>query len=813
MITIIIGNTKCKVANLTDPLVIKAIDMQLSYDVQGFKFMKVDNNWDGRYRLLTKNHYFPIGMLPAVEKILQVHGYKWSVMDNRGKLVYGGSQDIDQSSGFIPRDYQLEVVDAAWKHGSGIVRSATGCHRAGQNILMFDGSIKKVEDVIIGDKIMGPDSSSRTVLSLCRGKDRMVRIIPVKGEPFVVNKEHILSLKRTRRKSGDKLAGNIVDVKVSEYIKWNNHQKHIHKLFRVPVDFCNKVDLKIDPYFMGLFLGDDSAKHGPAEAASKEYSHDGSFEGDVGKNKTYEKVNKLRAALRDYNLIGCGADNKFVPMDYKTSSRMDRLEILAGILDSKGTMLSGGFNFISKSKSLSNDVAYIARSVGLAAYIKICKKEFCSDCIHGDYYRVSISGDCSIIPNRIRRKKARPRRQKKDVLVTGFKIEELDEELYYGFQVDSDNRYLLGDFTVTHNSGKSLMIAMITARFNVKTVIYVIGIELLYQMKETIERAYPSMKVGMVGDGHCDIQDITIATIWSAAAAFGKKAKLLDSDSTSHSKKKTKKAALKKEEVRSMVMNAEMMFIDECQYAASETVQLLHRQSQCARHRFLFSGTPWRDGGDDLLIEAVGGPKIYDLNATTLIRNGWLVQPKIYFLDVPTIRGVGKTYQEVYKNFVVENEVRNDLIVKSVHRLIEKNRKVLVLVTKIAHGKHLESLLEKDLRVSSLDGSNKTADRIGTIQDMKDGKLDVLIASKIFDQGIDIPELDALVLAGSGKSSARALQRVGRVIRRGKEGSNKKDAIVVDFFDNCKYLRDHTHVRNRIYSTEPGFRIIMPKRD
>jgi superfamily II DNA or RNA helicase len=92
---------------------------------------------------------------------------------------------------------------------------------------------------------------------------------------------------------------------------------------------------------------------------------------------------------------------------------------------------------------------------------------------------------------------------------------------------------------------------------------------------------------------------------------------------------------------------------------------------------------------------------------------------------------------------------------------------------------------------------------------MRNGELDVLVASKIFDQGIDIPELNSLVLAGSGKSSARALQRIGRVIRKGKD---KKDAIVVDFYDQCKYLREHSKARKNIYMTEPGFKIIMPKK-
>jgi superfamily II DNA or RNA helicase len=356
-------------------------------------------------------------------------------------------------------------------------------------------------------------------------------------------------------------------------------------------------------------------------------------------------------------------------------------------------------------------------------------------------------------------------------------------------------------------AGKTFVIAMMAARFNVKTVIYVIGIELLYQMKDTIEKAFPGIDVGIVGDGHCEIQDITVATIWSAASAFNQKVQLVDNDHTNDSARKNKK--LNKEIVRKMVREAEMIIVDECQYAASNTVQFLHKESVNARHRFLFSGTPWRDSGDDILIEAVGGPKFYDINATRLIKEGWLVQPKIYFLDVPPKRGIGKTYQEVYQNYIVENEDRNNLIVKATKKLIEGKRKALILVTKVDHGKHLLSLLKNELRVSSLDGRNRTADRLQAISDMRKGNLDVLIASKIFDQGIDIPELDSLILAGSGKSSARALQRIGRVIRK---GNNKKDAIVVDFYDQCKYLRDHSQARRKVYATEPGFKIIMPKK-
>ena len=247
---------------------------------------------------------------------------------------------------------------------------------------------------------------------------------------------------------------------------------------------------------------------------------------------------------------------------------------------------------------------------------------------------------------------------------------------------------------------------------------------------------------------------------------------------------------------------------DECQYAASETLQFLHRASVSAKHRFLLSGTPWRDSGDDILIEAVSGPKFCDVNATRLIKLDYLVPPDIHFINVPVMRGVGKKYHEVYKNYIVENDDRNDLIVKAARKLVKAGKRVLILVVRVQHGKILQDMFEEEFSIKFLDGAKSTKKRLEAIQDVKDGKIQILIASKIFDQGIDIPELDALILAGSGKSSGRALQRIGRVIRK---SPGKTRAIVVEFFYNCKYLRDHSEARIKVYKSEPGFNIKMPK--
>ena len=77
---------------------------------------------------------------------------------------------------------------------SGGALLSVGCHAAGQSILLYSGKTKKVEDIHTGELLMGPDSRPRRVLNLCRGEGKMFRIVPKKGEPFVVNEDHILSL-------------------------------------------------------------------------------------------------------------------------------------------------------------------------------------------------------------------------------------------------------------------------------------------------------------------------------------------------------------------------------------------------------------------------------------------------------------------------------------------------------------------------------------------------------------------------------------------------------------------------------------------
>jgi superfamily II DNA or RNA helicase len=241
------------------------------------------------------------------------------------------------------------------------------------------------------------------------------------------------------------------------------------------------------------------------------------------------------------------------------------------------------------------------------------------------------------------------------------------------------------------------------------------------------------------------------------------------------------------------------MLVHNCQHWAASTCQIVSDYCTNARYRFGISATPWRDMSDDILIDGCFGKQIADINASTLISKGVLVPPKIYFVHIKS--KMGGVFADVYKRGIVENMYRNNVIKNLAEKFIEEGRQTLILVRHISHGEILQEMIPGSV---FLHGSINNKNRQEAIKKMKDGKHMCVIASSIFDEGVDVKPLSALILAGAGKSPTRALQRIGRAIRS-YEG--KKDAIIVDFFDEMKYMKKHSQSRRKIYKTEPKFEI------
>ena len=140
------------------------------------------------------------------------------------------------------------------------ITSGHGCHAKGTKVLMFNGNNKNVEDIKVGDKLMGDDNTPRDVLSLARGREQMYRIRYSDNSYSDVNLNHTLALVRTQTKGKNK-AGELVRVKLCDYLKWSEEKKRVHTFYRRSIELPKK-DLLIDPYLLGLWLGDGDKNSG-----------------------------------------------------------------------------------------------------------------------------------------------------------------------------------------------------------------------------------------------------------------------------------------------------------------------------------------------------------------------------------------------------------------------------------------------------------------------------------------------------------------------------------------------------------------------
>lgn len=374
-----------------------------------------------------------------------------------------------------------------------VTNGGVACHGRDTPVLMFDGSIKMVQDVVVGDLVMGPDSAPRKVMKAHAGIGQMYRVLPKRGKAFTVNGEHVLSLKTTRA-LGSKKRKNVVvtNITVNEVLARGQTFIKNSFLYRAGVDFKHS-PVPIDPYFLGLWLGDGThcapsiTSADPETAAyltkftsrypqlclvvtpkpnNKASNYRLSLKSSVPHPKKQFgsgdwRRNPITDALRS---IGVWR-NKHIPQRYLVNDRETRLQVLAGLLDSDGHLDrrdgNKGFSIITNRPKLAANIEFLARSLGFATYAKIVVKKNTLTGASGKYHQMQIAGDVSEIPTKLSRKRAAPRvaiksngRGTKDVLRTGYAIEPIGYDEFFGFTLDGDHLYLLDDFTVTHNSGK-----------------------------------------------------------------------------------------------------------------------------------------------------------------------------------------------------------------------------------------------------------------------------------------------------------------------------------------------------------------------
>ena len=324
------------------------------------------------------------------------------------------------------------------------------CVEKGTPIIMYDGSIKKVEDIVEDDLLMGDDSTPRKVTSLARGFDKMYEVKQSCGNKYTVNSEHILCLKVNNYPSihynhkyntikwiennqfcVNKIKdlneaqlfyknilnnlltnNNVIEISIKDYLKLSNNKKKQMKGYRVPIEFKEQYT-PIDPYMMGYWLGTDN------------------------------KEDELLCETSDQ-----------IPHIYKCNSRNNRLKLLAGLLDSN-INISKNFSTLmitNNNKKLFDDILYLIRSLGIG--LKIINNN--SLYVFGK----EIEEIPLITPiKRLLGDKYNKIINHNNYLLSNIDVKYVRNDNYYGFTLDGNCRFLFGDFTVTHNTCTSIEIA------------------------------------------------------------------------------------------------------------------------------------------------------------------------------------------------------------------------------------------------------------------------------------------------------------------------------------------------------------------
>lgn len=316
------------------------------------------------------------------------------------------------------------------------------------------------------------------------------------------------------------------------------------------------------------------------------------------------------------------------------------------------------------------------------------------------------------------------------------------------------------------NSGKTEVISAIIKAINRKSLVVVHRKELLYQTADRI-RQRTDFPVGIVGDGNWDPDVITVGMVQT-----------LHSNDLDYWK------------------NNCTLIIDECHHVSSDQMMDV-LGTVPGLYRFGFSGTPLKyDVLADMKLISMTGDVLVDISNTYLIDEGYSAVPKVNMVTIEEDSDEywEMRYHDAYDELIVNNDSRNGWI-----RAICENNKgtVLIIVNMINHGHLLSKSIDGSVFVN---GSDDTEYRRSILEDMRSGKGGVYIATNIFDEGVDVPAVDTLIIAAGGRAKHRLLQRVGRGMRR-KEGDNVIN--IYDFIDDTnKYLLRHSESRVEVYEKE-----------
>ena len=343
-------------------------------------------------------------------------------------------------------------------------------------------------------------------------------------------------------------------------------------------------------------------------------------------------------------------------------------------------------------------------------------------------------------------------------------------------------------------SGKSFVIAELVRLFTAdrQTVLITVPtIDLLHQLTDNIHEyinlnGLSPIEIGKVGDGNYNFANVTVGIPQSLSNI---------------------------EKTAGYLRTVDVLIADEVHTCANATYAIVSNYAHHTGVRIGLSATP----SNNMFLTGFFGSRIIDIHESEMIGNNIIMEPHIRFLQAPkgfvpkgladnanriSVLPAGhryKTISQVYNRLIVNNNKRNELIVKTaVDRINLDIGPTILIVNKIkgedSHGEILKVLLaDKGYDLPIISGYISKKKREVILDNLRTNSIVGCIAGpKVLTAGISIPALSTIILCGAGKSDTEFIQRVGRLLRK-KEG--KERPVVIDFMDTQYWYSNQSYSR------------------
>ena len=665
----------------------------------------------------------------------------------------------------------------------GLIKLSCGggkCLGINTPILMYEGTIKLVQDIQINDKLMGDDSTPRNILSLARGREQMYKVIQEQGNDYVVNSSHILSLYNLK-------TNKIVDISIQDYLKLENicmdleqdsdktiltqnlMQKYMVKggLYGIKkvVEFEEK-KIELEPYFFGQFLINDYK-------ASDFYSD--------------QELDKININLYQFiiNIKLFDDNNINFPDEFKYNSLEIRKQLIAGIIETESSVFNEELNSIEiniNNQKILEELIFISQSIGLIT-IKNGNK-------------IILGGNnLGALPYKLNKHKIK---KTTFSFINYYNINVvplgLEEDDYYGFEIDGNKRFLLGDFTITHNTMLAIYLSWV---LGLKTLVVTHKEFLMDQWEKRIKQ-FSTAKIGRIRQNKIDVEgkDIVIGMLRSLST---------------------------KDYPADILHQFGLVIYDEVHHTGSRVdSQALLKTS--AEYTIGLSATPERSDDMTKVINWHVGDILYEMEKKYNYR---VLVKKIFFRSTDALFIEKKMYFQgrfaPSHTKMIENltkiKTRNQLIVNFIDVLKGMGRKILILSYRVEHLELLKGMIDAKIEADKESHIYNSYYYMGktkrTEKDMaeKDGHI-IFATMQLAEEGLDIAHLDTIIFAlpvsiqkdkkisGKIKSSKTLIQSIGRILRNDKLEDLTQIPLVIDLSDMFSIYSGWSNKRNEVYETK-----------